>query len=131
MSEGWERINPEIAERIEYSPPPSTDTSLKDDIFFALAEGLPAPRRPWRSGTSQTAAGLPPLDRVREGFWQLYEFGPAILSSFSLMFIDRDVRGSASKAIRRRDMRAHRRAVQSCIDANALPAAVDAAPRAG
>src|SRR3979409_83638 len=76
--EGFQNVSiRKIAERIEYSPAaiygyfPS-----KDDIFFALAEdvsrllGEMVPDGP-------AGADPPPLDRVRQIFWSMYEFSRA------------------------------------------------------
>jgi AcrR family transcriptional regulator len=134
VSEGYGNVSiRKIAERIEYSPAaiygyfPS-----KDDIFFALAEeGFRLLGDPGDPARLERLQALPPLDRVRESFWQLYEFGLNHPEYFSLMFIDRDV-PRISREYERfafvRDMKSHIVAqIQSCIDANALPAAVNAA----
>src|SRR5438132_9259136 len=73
--EGFQNVSiRKIAERIEYSPAaiygyfPS-----KDDIFFALAEEgfrLLSEMLPERSA----GVDLPPLDRARHMFWNVYEF---------------------------------------------------------
>src|SRR4051812_19864922 len=92
VDEGYGKVSiRKIAERIEYSPAaiygyfPS-----KDDIFFALAdEGF------WLLGNSPTtassAAGLPPLDRLRNAFWRVYQFSCDHPQYFALMFVDRSV----------------------------------------
>jgi len=132
VSEGYQNVSMrKIAERIEYSAAaiygyfPS-----KDDIFFALAEeGFrllgdfdDPPRR-------QRLLALPPLERLRESFWHLYEFGVKYPAYFSLMFIDRDV-PRISREYERfafvRDMKARLiDLIQSCIDCGSLPLTVD------
>jgi AcrR family transcriptional regulator len=80
-----------IAEIVEYSPAaiygyfPS-----KDDIFFALAEeGF---RLLHGTGEPPSALeALPPLERVRQIFWRLYQFSCEHPQYFALMFVDRAV----------------------------------------
>src|SRR6476659_1015684 len=92
VKEGYQNVSiRKIAERIEYSPAaiygyfPS-----KDDIFFALAEegfrllSALVPDEPARPD-------LPPIDRVREILWHIYEFSREQPEYFALMFIDRSV----------------------------------------
>src|ERR1041385_8541564 len=78
VSEGFQNVSlRKIAERIEYSPAAIYGYfASKDDIFFALAEEgfrlLSAADDPVRR---EKLDRLPPLDRLRESFWRLYEFG--------------------------------------------------------
>jgi AcrR family transcriptional regulator len=89
---GFEHVSiRKIAERIEYSPAaiygyfPS-----KDDIFYALAdEGF----RLLHGSPEGLAAleALPPVERVRQIFWRLYQFSCDHPQYFALMFVDRAV----------------------------------------
>jgi len=132
VSEGYQNVSiRKIAERIEYSPAAIYGYfPCKDDIFFALAEeGFRLLGDPHASSAEELQA-LEPLDRLREIFWHVYEFGLEHPQYFSLMFIDRDV-PRISREYERfafvRDMKANLVArIQSCIDAKALPATVDA-----
>jgi AcrR family transcriptional regulator len=89
---GFEHVSMrKIAELVEYSPAaiygyfPS-----KDDIFFALAEeGF---RLLHGTGPERSAiAALPPLERIRQMFWRLYQFSCEHPQYFALMFVDRSV----------------------------------------
>ena len=120
-----------IAERIEYSPAAIYGYfPCKDDIFFALAEeGFRLLGDP-DAGSSEALQALEPLDRLREIFWHVYEFGIKHPQYFSLMFIDRDV-PRISREYERfafvRAMKANLVArIQACIDTKALPSTVDA-----
>lgn len=89
---GYEHVSMrKIAEIVEYSPAaiygyfPS-----KDDIFYALAEeGF---RLLHDTGDSLDALeALPPIERVRQSFWRLYQFSCEHPQYFALMFVDRAV----------------------------------------
>jgi len=129
VKEGYQNVSiRKIAERIEYSPAaiygyfPS-----KDDIFFALAEegfrllSALVPDEPAR-------VDRPPLDRVREILWHMYEFSREQPEYFALMFIDRSVprisreyeRFAVARGIKERLMGE----IQRCIDAKVFPATV-------
>ncbi|MEP7307619.1 MAG: TetR/AcrR family transcriptional regulator [Acidobacteriota bacterium] len=133
VSEGYQNVSMrKIAERIEYSPAAIYGYfPCKDDIFFALAEeGFRLLGAPDDDSTDDALRALEPLDRLREIFWHVYEFGLKHPQYFSLMFIDRDV-PRISREYERfafvRAMKANLVArIQSCIDANALPSTVDA-----
>jgi AcrR family transcriptional regulator len=134
VAEGYGNVSiRKIAERIEYSPAaiygyfPS-----KDDIFYALAE------EGFRLLYARDNAGalnselekLEPLDRIRTIFWRLYEFSHQHPQYFELMFMDRSV-PRISHVYERfafaREMKTYLVAqIQSCIDAKALPAHIDA-----
>jgi AcrR family transcriptional regulator len=134
VAEGYGNVSiRKIAERIEYSPAaiygyfPS-----KDDIFYALAE------EGFRLLYARDHAGalngelekLEPLDRIRTIFWRLYEFSHQHPQYFELMFMDRSV-PRISQVYERfafaRQMKTHLVAqIQSCIDAKALPAHINA-----
>src|SRR2546425_83072 len=93
VREGYEHVSiRKIAERIEYSPAaiygyfPS-----KDDLFYALAEegfrllsSLPADQQARYNA-------MAPIERVRAGFWHLYEFSREHPQYFALIFLDRSV----------------------------------------
>jgi len=131
VSEGYHNVSlRKIAERIEYSPAAIYGYfSSKDDIFFALAEeGF---RLLCAHRTADTPAS-PPLDavgRVRASFWRLYEFSREHPQYFALMFVDRSVPRISREYERfafAREMKQHiREEIQSCIDAGALPAALN------
>lgn len=135
VSEGYQNVSiRKIAERIEYSPAaiygyfPS-----KDDIFFALAEeGFRLLSDPTTAPShSEGLKSLPPLDRLREIFWHVYQFSREHPQYFALMFVDRYV-PRISREYERfafiRDVKSHIVAqIQACIDARALPATLDAA----
>jgi AcrR family transcriptional regulator len=132
VSEGYQNVSiRKIAERIEYSPAAIYGYfPCKDDIFFALAEeGFRLLGDP-DAGSAEALQPLEPLDRLREIFWHVYEFGIEHPQYFSLMFIDRDV-PRISREYERfafvRAMKANLVArIQSCIDTKALPSTVDA-----
>jgi AcrR family transcriptional regulator len=89
VAEGYQHVSiRKIAERIEYSPAaiygyfPS-----KDDIFLALAEeGF---RMLFAPGGETAVAD--PIDKIRGGFWRLYQFSKEHPEYFALMFLDRSV----------------------------------------
>src|SRR5712691_4365318 len=94
VSEGYQNVSiRKIAERIEYSPAAIYGYfPCKDDIFFALAEeGFRLLGHPEDAGLTARLPGSEPLDRLRQIFWHIYEFGLEHPQYFSLMFIDRDV----------------------------------------
>src|SRR4051794_5324636 len=88
VTEGYQNVSiRKIAERIEYSPAAIYGYfPCKDDIFFALAEEgfrlLGHPEDP----DAERLQRLEPLDRLREAFWHVYEFGRKHPQYFSLMF---------------------------------------------
>ena len=133
VTEGYQNVSiRKIAERIEYSPAaiygyfPS-----KDDIFFALAEeGFRLLGHPGDARRPERTDALEPLDCVREMFWHIYEFSREHPEYFALMFVDRHVPRISREYERfafvrdmKRDVIAH---IQACVDAQALPATVDA-----
>ena len=133
VTEGYQNVSiRKIAERIEYSPAAIYGYfPCKDDIFFALAEeGFRLLGDPEAAGAAEHLESLEPLDRLREIFWRVYEFGLEHPQYFSLMFIDRDV-PRISREYERfafvRAMKANLVArIQACIDTKALPSTVDA-----
>jgi len=131
VREGFENVSiRKVAERIEYSPAAIYSYFPgKDDIFFALAEeGFRLLYRPERH---DAVHDLPPLDRIRELFWQLYEFSNAHPQYFALMFLDRSVpqiAGVYERFAFAREMKGHLIAdIQKAIGEGALPADVPAA----
>jgi AcrR family transcriptional regulator len=133
VAEGYGNVSiRKIAERIEYSPAaiygyfPS-----KDDIFYALAEEGFRLLYPGDDAALEVELEkLEPLDRIRAIFWRLYEFSRRHPQYFELMFLDRSV-PQISQVYERfafaREMKTHLVAqIQSCIDAKALPAHVNA-----
>jgi AcrR family transcriptional regulator len=131
VSEGFRNVSiRKIAERIEYSPAalygyfPS-----KDDIFFALAEeGFRLLGDPGAAGSVQALDALPPLDRLRAIFTQLYRFSREHPQYFALMFVDRSVPRISREYERfafAREMKQHLvEHIQSAIDAGVLPTTV-------
>src|SRR5690348_12005546 len=89
VSEGFQNVSiRKVAEKIEYSPAAIYGYfESKDDIFLALAEEgfrmLFAPR--------PEPADLDPIDKIRQGFWRLYEFSKEHREYYALMFLDRSV----------------------------------------
>src|SRR4029453_17789004 len=89
VAEGYQNVSiRKIAERIEYSPAAIYSYfPSKDDIFLALTEEgfrmLFAPR--------VDMAIADPIDKIRAGFWRLYEFSKEHPEHFALMFLDRSV----------------------------------------
>ena len=77
-----------IAEKIEYSPAAIYGYFVsKDDIFLALAEeGF---RMLFAPGHEPLA--VDPIEKIRAGFWRLYEFSKAHPEYYALMFLDRSV----------------------------------------
>ena len=130
VREGFENVSiRKIAELVEYSPAAIYSYfPSKDDIFFALAEeGFRLLYRPERH---DAVHDLPPLDRIRELFWQFYEFSGEHPQYFALMFLDRSV-PQINRIYERfafaRDMKAHLISdIQKAIDEGALPANVPA-----
>src|SRR5438874_212101 len=91
VREGYEQVSiRKIAERIEYSPAaiygyfPS-----KDDLFFALAEEGFRLLSSVPSEQQTRYNAMPPLERVRAGFWHFYEFSREHPQYFALIFLDR------------------------------------------
>jgi AcrR family transcriptional regulator len=133
VAEGYQNVSiRKIAERIEYSPAAIYGYfPCKDDIFFALAEeGFRLLGDPADPATAERLQRLGPLDRLRETFWRVYEFGLKHPQYFSLMFIDRDV-PRISREYERfafvRGMKARLVGeIQTCIDEQALPPTVNA-----
>jgi AcrR family transcriptional regulator len=132
VSEGYERVSiRKIAERIEYSPAaiygyfPS-----KDDLFFALAEEgfrllnlVPAEKQAHFNA-------LPSFERVRAGFWHLYEFSREHPQYFALIFLDRSVprisREHGRFAFAQTGKQRVLEAVQQCIDERIFPGTLTA-----
>lgn len=132
VTEGYRNVSiRKVAEKIEYSPAalygyfPS-----KDDIFYALAEeGF----RLLHGDTPENAGDLddlPPIERIRETFWRLYQFSCKQPQYFELMFVDRSV-PRISQEYERFAFARERKArlidqIQSCIDNGSLPSHLDA-----
>ena len=132
VSEGYLNVSMrKIAERVEYSPAAIYSYfPSKDDIFFALAEeGFRLLNRlpPNLEDRSRT---MDPIDRVRAGFWHLYEFSREHPQYFSLIFLDRSVPRINREHARFAFVQAGRQqlleAVQRCIDEGVFPATVPA-----
>ncbi len=124
VAEGYQNVSiRKIAEKIEYSPAaiygyfPS-----KDDIFLSLAEeGF---RMLFAPGDEMSIAD--PFDKIRAGFWRLYQFSKEHPEYFALMFLDRSV-PPISKDWQRfgfiREMKGRMSAhIQSVVDQGLLPA---------
>ena len=132
VTEGYQNVSiRKIAERIEYSPAAIYSYfPSKDDIFFALAEeGF----RQLSQGCAEEGkryAKLPPLARVRAGFWHLYEFSREHSEYFALMFLDRSVPRISREYERFAFARAGKRRlvedIQRCIDTNVFSPRVNA-----
>jgi len=132
VTEGYQNVSiRKIAERIEYSPAaiygyfPS-----KDDIFFALAEeGFRLLGDAGAESNRRDLERLPPLERVRAGFWRLYEFSREQPQYFALMFVDRSVPRISREYERfafAREMKRHiAEEISACIEAGELPASLD------
>jgi len=91
VREGYRNVSVrKIAERIEYSGAAIYSYfPSKDAIFFALAEeGF---RHLDQALTRARTAGGSPLDVLRQGFWEYYQFSKAQPEHFELMFADRSV----------------------------------------
>src|SRR5258705_13250060 len=87
VAEGYQNVSiRKIAERIEYSPAAIYGYfPNKDDIFLALAEeGF---RMLFAPGGEMAVAD--PIDKIRAGFWRLYQFSKEYPEYFALMFVDR------------------------------------------
>lgn len=133
-AEGYQNVSiRKIAERIEYSPAAIYSYfPSKDDIFFALAdEGfhlLGGPREPEHAAQLKL---LPPLERMRAIFWHFYEFSRQHPQYFALMFVDRSVPRISREYERFAFARELKRSIleefRECINAGALPAALDPA----
>jgi AcrR family transcriptional regulator len=91
VAEGFRTVSMrKIADRIEYSPAAIYSYfESKDDIFFALAEeGF----RILEVLLEQIAVRPgDPLEAVRLGFWEFYQFSKTHPQYFELMFVDRSV----------------------------------------
>ncbi len=89
VAEGYRNVSiRKIAEKIEYSPAAIYSYfPSKDDIFLALAE------EGFRIllTCNEEASAADPIDRIRAGFWRLYEFSKEHPEYFALMFVDRSV----------------------------------------
>jgi len=89
VAEGYRNVSiRKIAEKIEYSPAAIYGYfESKDDIFLALAEEgfrmlfAPGPQSPV----------VDPIERIRGGFWRLYQFSKDHPEYYALMFLDRSV----------------------------------------
>ena len=89
VAEGYRNVSiRKIAERIEYSPAAIYSYfPSKDDIFLALAEeGF---RILFVPGNEMAIPD--PIEKIRAGFWRLYEFSKEHPEYFALMFLDRSV----------------------------------------
>ncbi len=126
---GFEHVSiRKIAEIVEYSPAAIYGYfRSKDDIFFALAE------EGFRllHGTGDDLEALearPPLERVREIFWRLYQFSCEHPQYFALMFVDRAVprisREYERFAFAREMKQSLMRHVEAAIVDGSLPAGV-------
>ena len=123
VAEGYMNVSiRKIAERIEYSPAAVYGYfESKDDIFFALAEeGFQL------LGTAPDAAeAVDPLERLRRGFWRLYEFSKEHPEYFALMFIDRAVPRISQEyerfAFARETKARVVNQVRACVDAGVFP----------
>jgi AcrR family transcriptional regulator len=129
VDEGFNNVSiRKIAEKIEYSPAAIYSYfPSKDDIFFALAEEgfeLLHGDRDQRA----TLDALPPLERIRQIFWRLYQYSEEHPQYFALMFVDRSVprisreyeRFASAREIKERLLAQ----IDECIKAGALPATV-------
>jgi AcrR family transcriptional regulator len=127
VAEGYQNVSiRKIAERIEYSPAALYSYfPSKDDIFLALAE----------EGFRTLAAAVrldadDPLEALREGFWQYYQFSRTHPEYFALMFVDRSVPQISEDWERFGFVREmlHRAAdgIRACVAAGYFPASLDA-----
>lgn len=128
VAEGYQHVSiRKIAEKIEYSPAAIYSYfPSKDDIFLALTE------EGFRMlfACEEGAAPADPIDKMRAGFWRLYEFSKEHPEHFALMFLDRSV-PRISKDWQRfgfvREMKTRMAAhIQSVIDAGLFPPGTDA-----
>jgi AcrR family transcriptional regulator len=129
VDEGFNNVSiRKIAEKIEYSPAAIYSYfPSKDDIFFALAEEgfeLLHGDRDQRKALD----ALPPLARLRQIFWRLYQYSEEHPQYFALMFVDRSVPRISREYERfasAREIKEHLLAqIDECIKAGALPATV-------
>jgi AcrR family transcriptional regulator len=128
VAEGYQHVSiRKIAEKIEYSPAAIYSYfPSKDDIFLALTEeGF---RMLFACDEGSPAAD--PIDRMRAGFWRLYEFSKEHPEHFALMFLDRSVPRISQDWQRfgfvremKKGMAAH---IQSVIEAGLFPPGTDA-----
>ena len=91
VAEGYPNVSiRKIAEKIEYSPAAIYSYfPSKDDIFLALAEeGF---RMLFASSEERCNPGGSRIEKIRAGFWRVYEFSKAHPEYFALMFLDRAV----------------------------------------
>jgi len=89
VAEGYQNVSiRKVAEKIEYSPAAIYGYfESKDDIFLALAEeGFRMLFAPGRE-----APAVDPIEKIRAGFWRLYEFSKEHPEYYALMFLDRSV----------------------------------------
>jgi AcrR family transcriptional regulator len=128
VAEGYQHVSiRKIAEKIEYSPAAIYSYfPSKDDIFLALTE------EGFRMlfACEEGAAPADPIDKMRAGFWRLYEFSKEHPEHFALMFLDRSV-PRISKDWQRfgfvREMKTRMAAhIQSVIEAGLFPPGTDA-----
>lgn len=128
VAEGYQHVSiRKIAEKIEYSPAAIYSYfPSKDDIFLALAEeGF---RMLFAPGGEMAIAD--PIEKIRAGFWRLYEFSKEHPEYFALMFLDRSV-PPISKDWQRfgfvREMKGFMAAhIQSVIDEGLFPTGTQA-----
>jgi AcrR family transcriptional regulator len=123
VAEGYRNVSiRKIAEKIEYSPAAIYGYfESKDDIFLALAEEgfrmLFAP--------AHDASAADPIEKIRAGFWRLYEFSKEHPEYYALMFVDRSVPPISQDWQRFgfvREMKGRFAAhIQTVIDAGLLP----------
>jgi AcrR family transcriptional regulator len=128
VAEGYHHVSiRKIAEKIEYSPAAIYSYfPSKDDIFLALTE------EGFRMlfACEEGASPADPIDKMRAGFWRLYEFSKEHPEHFALMFLDRSV-PRISKDWQRfgfvREMKTRMAAhIQSMIDAGLFPPGTNA-----
>jgi AcrR family transcriptional regulator len=129
VAEGYHNVSMrKIADRIEYSPAALYSYfPSKDDIFFALAEeGF----RQLAADVNQPPDNTDPLDALRHGFWQYYQFSRNHPEYFHLMFVDRRVPRISEHwerfAFVQEMMRRAADGIRLCIEARLFPASLDA-----
>jgi AcrR family transcriptional regulator len=131
VTEGFENASiRKIAERIEYSPAAIYSYFPgKDEIFFALAEEGFRLLSDVAPDESARCRALPPVERVRAGFWHLYEFARQHPQYFALIFLDRSVPRISHEYRRFAFARAGREQlvddVRQCIESKVFAGAVD------